>query len=230
MHRTSSSSTPPAPSRRGHVDDRGEDPLGPVAGPTRGAVRLLRTGVLSGSSLLLAVVAHALGGGPPPGVRTILLLACVTAAVALAATAQRCRLSFLLPLLGAEQLLLHLLLPAAGPAACAGPGGTMPAGHLGTLPCAALADGSAADQPGGPGMLAAHAVATALTAWLLTRGEAALWRLADHVVRAALPALAVLPPLRRPVRAHASRPAPHPVTLAEDAAPRGPPVLAPAAG
>jgi len=201
------------------------DPRSPAAGRPR----LLRSAVLGGSSLLLAGLAHTLGGGHLPGPGALAGTAMVLGLVATTATARRCRFPVLMAMLGSEQVLLHLWFTAAlqteaicvmGPAGAGG-------GHSGHV---MVADGClstsspAADGTGhGYGMWVAHAIAIILTAWLLARGEAWWWRTVDQIVRAAATATrpvetARLDILVRPVVL------PHQAELSP-AAPRGPPLL-----
>jgi hypothetical protein len=199
----------------------------PEALPLRGARRVLRSAVLGSASLALAVGAHVAGGGAAPGSGMLLLSAALVGLVALPATARRVRLGWLAPLLGLEQALLHALFQAAGSAVCTAPAATG-AGHPGhhadaALACLPAAGSATMTMPDGP-MLLAHLLATLATAWVLVRGESALWSLAERVVRAAVARPGVLraavavpvppAPRRRPhQRAHGA------------AAPRGPPHL-----
>lgn len=194
--------------------------------PTAGWPRLLRVIAFGGSSLLLAGLAHLMGGGQLPGAALLLVLGAVTGAVAAVVTARRCRLPLLLAVLTVEQVALHTLFTAAGPPGCPASAG-MPAAHDGSLTCTPALSSSAApdSDPHTLLMLAGHLLATALTAWVLARGEAALWRLAERVVRAA-------EPLHTPWPAVAPRLRALPLLLClpagtrpDDAAPRGPPVL-----
>lgn len=197
--------------------------------PTLGWSRLVRSAVLGGSSLLLAGLAHTLGGGHLPGPAVLTGTAVLLGLVATTATARRCRFPLLLALLGLEQVLLHLWLTAAAEAGTICTGGPAGAGggHDGhaMLGGGCLAAGSPA--PGGMGhgwgMWLVHAGAVVLTAWLLARGEAWWWQAVDRIVRAAEPPVrpAEVSPqavrvavLGRPGRAELS-----------PAAPRGPPVL-----
>jgi hypothetical protein len=158
-----------------------------------------------------------------------LLLTAATGMVAVVVTARRCRLPLLLTVLGAEQLILHLLFGADGPTSCAATS-TMPALHNSAVICGSEAAAQTLAHPLSLLMLAGHLLATALTAWLLARGETALWRLAERVVRAAVAAVTPWPgatprdlaltPLRM-LTAGGVR---------DDAPPRGPPTPRPAVG
>ena len=194
--------------------------------------------MLGGTSLLLATGAHVLGGGALPGVGVLLVAGMLLGLLAAVLTARRVRLPALLTLLGVQQLALHELfgLAAAAPtctptayayAAHAGHGG-----HLGgadpLVPgCAAAASGMAA-MPETPAwvMTAAHVLAVLVTAWVLARGEAWLWRTVARVVAAA--GLAVGKPALP--RSRGRRPVCRVVTTCRNAvwsaaAPRGPPLL-----
>ena len=195
--------------------------------PTAGWARLVRVAAFGGTSLLLASLAHLVGGGQLPGAGLLLVLAVVTGAVAAVVTARRCRLPLLLTVLTVEQVGLHTLF-TAGPLDCpAAPAvltAAMPAGHTGSLICTPGLDATAG-HPDPLLMWAGHLLATALTGWLLARGEAVLWRLAERVVRAAHPPRTSWPALAPRPRAFPlllRLPAPPPEG---DAAPRGPPAL-----
>ena len=186
-----------------------------------GVARVLRAGVFGTASVLLAGLAHVLGGGRLPDLGLGLLLVAATGTVAVVLTARRCRLGLLLTALGAEQLTLHALLASSGSASCA----AMPAVHAGAMTCAPV---DAAAPHGSTTlallMLGGHALATVVTAWLLARGEAAVWGLADRLVRAALPAVTPWPAAPG---ARASSPLPARVVSPHrtDPPPRGPPTL-----
>jgi hypothetical protein len=199
------------------------------AGPVRGWARLLRVAALGTSSLLLAGVAHVAGGGHLPGLGLGLLLIAVTGALAVVLTARRCRLPLLLLVLGVEQIVLHTLFEASRPMDCAA-AAIMPAVHEPAMLCRPVAAVATGDHSLSLVMLVAHVLATAVTAWLLSRGEAALWRLADSVVRAALPRTTPWP--AAPPQAPALSPLRTLVALVhrDDAPPRGPPAIGLALG
>jgi hypothetical protein len=79
-------------------------------------------------------------------------------------------------------------------------------------------------------MLSGHLVATALTAWLLARGEAALWRLAEQAVRASEATVTSWPTESRRVPVVAPLRALIAGVPEDDAPPRGPPRSCAAAG
>lgn len=198
----------------------------PEAPPLRGARRVLRSAVLGSASLALAVGAHVAGGGAAPGAGLLLLTAALVGLVALTATARRVRLTWLAPLLGLEQALLHALFQALGSTAVLCTAATS-AGHAGhhadaALACVPAAGSATMTMPDWP-MLLAHLLATLATAWLLVRGESALWSLAERVVRAATarPGALRLPRAVVVVRTTRRRPHRRPCGTA---APRGPPL------
>ena len=196
--------------------------------PVAGWSRLVRSVVLGGSSMLLAGLAHLLGGGQLPTPAVLTGTAGFLGLVATTVTARRCRFPLLVALLGFQQILLHLWLTAASQAhaiCVTGPTG-LGGGHDrhvvvgdGCL----LTPSAAAGLGHGYGMWAAHAVAVVLTAWLLARGETWWWRTVERVVRAAPASVRPSEPTRHEIGAD-------PIGLAgpaerSPAAPRGPPVL-----
>lgn len=214
---------------------REPDSVEPVLGPKAGVVRLGRGAVLGAFSLLLATGAHLLGGGTLPGAGTLLVAAVLLGLVAAVVTARRCRFALLLALLGVEQLGLHALFSMASAtqactvtSAAGPPGAGMTHGSaIGVVSACDAASGMHMAGMSGWSMWAAHLAAVAATAWLLARGEAWLWRLAERV--------AVASGLRHGRRPTRTRRAAVPVhaQLAgyggrfwADAAPRGPPAPA----
>jgi hypothetical protein len=158
--------------------------------PTSGVARLARVGVLGGTSMLLACAAHGLAGGRLPSAGVLAVAAILLGLVAVTVTARRCRPGLLLTVLSVQQVLLHLLFDAASTTGSdcrvvSVPGGHAQLSHAMTL-CAPGA-GMPADGSGAPSwaMWATHLAATVLTAWLLARGEAWLWRVADRIIAAA---------------------------------------------
>ena len=164
-----------------------------VPRPVRGGWRLLRAGVLGGSSVLLAVGAHLLGGGSAPSAAVVALTVCLAGLVAVSVTARRCRLPLLLTVLGVEQAGLHLLFGAASAAASCSPtvGSAAHGLHVGAM-CASAAGPGGMAEPS-LGMVLAHVAAVIATAWLLARGELWVWAL----VATATAAVTVRPSRRR---------------------------------
>ncbi|MBT0769701.1 hypothetical protein KIH74_12255 [Kineosporia sp. J2-2] len=174
--------------------------------PGRGAIRLTRSALFALSAVGLAVAAHASGG---ERVSVPVAVACVPAVmlvVNLLAARRRGPVSLVLAM-GATQAVLHVTLMAAvmsDGCRMAGRHLVTAAGHssasvTGCDP--AMAGHQAADMfTLSPVMLTAHAVAAALLALLLARGEAAVWALVGCLAhRLALPRLAVLPPAAGPL-------------------------------
>jgi hypothetical protein len=217
-------------SRRARLRRRGLLPL--TSSPTSGWVRLVRVAALGGSSMLLAALAHLVGDGRLPAVGLMVLLTAAVGTVAVVATSRRCRLPRLLTLLVAEQLALHEVFAAASGTSCP-TAPVMGGGHGGPV-CGTGVTMAETVQTGhhalSLAMVLGHLAATVLTAWVLTRGEAALWRLADRVTDAARPPSTPWPSAAPRTRALTPLPAPHVTLRCQDAAPRGPPLAASAVG
>lgn len=156
----------------------------PSAG--RGALRALRAGVLGTAAAALAITGHVGGGGAAPAVPLAAAAAIVTSAVFHRFLSRQHGPVGIATLLTAAQLALHgASVLAADPAT--GPHGThalhaLPHGE--TVTAWSAADGR---------MLAAHVVASALTALVLARGEAVMWGLCALLGRAAVVPRRVLP-------------------------------------
>lgn len=206
-----------------HEDGAGRQDQCP--GPLTGWSRLLRVGVLGSAAMLLATGAHLLGGGRLPSVGLLVVTTFLVGLVAVTATARRLRLRVLLPLLAAEQSALHLLFVAADSGTGCPPAVATHTGHAaGAVAGCAPVDPMVMAAPGWS-MWLAHLAAAAVTAWLLTRAEAALWALVDRVHRVASAAPGARPSRRRPVPASSPFPAIVSVLLSRAAA-RAPPVAA----
>ena len=156
--------------------------------------RVVRAGVLGTLSLLLATGAHVLGGGSLPGLGVLLVAAVLLGLLAALVTLRRCRFGWLAALLAAQQLGLHELFDLAGAArACTlgvrGAARAPHVGHAGALDAvtSCAPDGGMDMTSSAPGwlMVMAHVAAVLVTAWLLARGEAWLWRAVDRVAAAA---------------------------------------------
>lgn len=171
-------------------------PAGPVRA-LRPGWRGVRIAVFGGASLALAAAAHVAGGGGLPGPGVLAVLALVLGLVAAPLTMRRCRLRLLLPVLALEQAAQHLVLAAASAQPEVTP---WVAGHACPTPAGAhhaVLGACAAGHPMSAGighavdpswaMWLGHAVALVATAWLLTRGESFLWRVADGIAAAAAP-------------------------------------------
>jgi hypothetical protein len=197
--------------------------------PTRGLARLTRIGALGGASMTLAAVAHVLGGGMLPTAGILLVTGLVVGISAVTLTSRRCRFGVLAPVLALQQPLLHWVFTAAAavPASCVpAPSG---AGHHGSglvAHCAATVHTMGAGYPmSGGAMWLTHGLAIVLTAWLLARGEAWLWRTAVSIVEAATATLTTGPAetLRRAVWSIVALELPR--LRLSPAAPRGPPLV-----
>lgn len=196
--------------------------------PTTGVPRVVRVAVLGGTSLVLACAAHMVGGGQLPSAGVLIVAGILIGLVAVTSTTRRCRTGALLGLLAVQQFILHLVFEASAAAGC----GVMSevAGHHAAMSAHAAPAcmmTSAADTMSMPGwaMWVGHLVATLLTALLLARGEAWLWRVADQVITAATaaPSHRQARQRRPPVAVEPFSPAtPRAYTPAD---PRGPPQL-----
>jgi len=196
---------------------------GAPAGPLTGRSRLLRAGVLGSASMLLATGAHLMGGGAVPSAGLLAVAAFLVGLVAVTATSRRCRLRLLLPLLAVEQAVLHLVFNAADAGTACLLAATH-AGHAATSGGGCLPADPMTMAPPSPAMWVSHLVATVLTAWLLTRGEAVLWALAERLVRLATAVPGARPSRRRPVLVTPALPTLAAVLLGRAAA-RAPPAL-----
>lgn len=145
--------------------------------PHRGVLRALRGAALGTVTALLAVAAHAAGGGgAPDGALTVLIAIAVAAAGTALADRQRGPLA-LLGAVALTQVILHLLLAA------------LSVHHSAPSPVSA-----------GLGMTGAHAVAVVITAALLAGAESALFGMARALRRIArmFPLAATPQPVHRP--------------------------------
>lgn len=194
--------------------------------PTSTTGRRLRAGLFAVLVVQLSALGHLAGGGNVPGL-SVLLTATAVIAPAAAALARRQRgFTAILSALALAQVLLHLLFGLTGHGS-AGSGShhgnrahTVLSAHQG-MPMGTMADLTS------PRMLAFHLIAAAVTALVLTRGEAAAFRLASlwrRLVRRTLVLLLPTPagPQRLPRSAILVTPAARRLTVRH--ARRGPPV------
>ncbi|MFT7841419.1 hypothetical protein Q5530_35235 [Saccharothrix sp. BKS2] len=151
--------------------------------PTRGAARALRCGAVGLSTGLLAVLAHAGGGGHLPSLPHLLVFALAIGWTCLPLTDRQLGFGELLSLVGVVQVAAHVFLVVLSHQ----PRELVPA----------------------PAMLLGHALATAIVVVALAGFEQAVFRLAAAVAavlpRRLSPPLAVAP-LRIPIAAHPPQP------------------------
>lgn len=176
--------------------------------PDRGALRVLRSGVLAVCALGLSAAAHALAGGHLPGATPLVALAAGAWLACWAAGRWRLSPGAVTGLLGAGQVGVHAVLSALEPASAGGHGAARPVPTglealtaAGTTHASAHAAGHAAGHAGalwlgGPSsadaaMLLAHAAAAAAVGLVVARGESALWDLCAWLAPLA-PALLLL--------------------------------------
>ena len=154
----------------------------------RGPLRLFRAGLVTSVAVSLSVAGHVLGGGQLPD--TVALAVTAAFLLAPAAWLARRQLSFaaLFGVLGAGQVTLHGAFTIFSPGASCLPQlplaqlplAQLPPAHDGHsgLGCMAAMETMPMDEgANSPAMLAGHVLAMLATAWLMGRGEAALWQL-----------------------------------------------------
>lgn len=152
----------------------------------RAPFHALRSALVSLTVLSLAAGAHTLGGGQLPSAGILLALLALTGLATTTATRLKLNLPALAGLLGAGQLVLHEAFTVFSAPALAGavpgPAGAVAPHHARPVPLPASAGNplaaSGMDSELSLLMLAGHAFATLLCAFLLARGETALWSLA----------------------------------------------------
>lgn len=153
---------------------------------------LLRSATVAATMVLLAALAHILGGGSLPGAGIMAAILAITGLASTLATRRQLRLPAMTAVLGAGQLALHevftaLSVPPSGAASlvgeshhAAGQAGFANEAGVSFTEAAAQSAGHAhqVDSPLAALMLTGHVVATLVCAAILARGEAALWVLA----------------------------------------------------
>lgn len=189
--------------------------------PDRGLPRLARTLVFAVAALALSGLGHLAGGGGWPRLELFALVGPAMLILSLWLSGRRRRLPGLLGILGLTQGLLHAAYHLAHG------GGAVPPRLRSTLGAASHAPGHPGGGLGGPpvpstagavphlaagphdgaavltgllpspGMLLAHVLAVVLTAWVMARGEQALWRV---VHRLKVPLGRVIPAVAPPRR------------------------------
>lgn len=139
-----------------------------TSGATVGVLRWLRAGAVALASTCLALVSHLTTGGALPRPSTLFPLLLVVLIVSLGLAGRRWTIGPLLAMLFGAQALFHVAAEAGATAHVHGQ--HVDAASMGGQPSAA--------------MTAAHATAALVTALLLRRGDAWVWRLAELVARA----------------------------------------------
>lgn len=141
-------------------------------------MRAGRATLLTALVITLAAAAHASAGGALIGPIPFVTLMAMLAPLGWYAVRTRLSARHLVVLLGAGQLLVHGLITAMQPTG--GGGAARPMAHH-----PVLVDGSSALPTASASswaMWLAHIAATLATAWVLARGEAALWRVIARLV------------------------------------------------
>ena len=200
----------------------------------RGPLRLFRAVLVTAAAMSLAAAGHVLGGGalPAPAIMAV-LAALLLAPVAWLAGRQ---LSFLalFGVLGSGQLMLHEAFVSLSTRVLSPPSLAEQTSHHGQAAGAGLSAAVTASMPvqignatDSPLMLAGHLLALLATAWLLRRGEVALWQLLAWLrplVQLPRPVL-IVPVRRRPLMPGRVF-VPVPRTRPRDDTLRGPPAAA----
>jgi hypothetical protein len=150
----------------------------------RGSLRLFRAALVTGMTMSLAAAGHVLGGGALPGPAATAVLAALLLAPAAWLAGRQLSFLALLGVLGAGQLILHTAFTSFSRGAVCPPSLAGQPPHHGPAPGAgcsttdsvalSLHTGEAAEAPD---MTAGHLLALVCTAWLLHKGEEALWQL-----------------------------------------------------
>ncbi|MEU4739781.1 hypothetical protein AB0G02_04850 [Actinosynnema sp. NPDC023658] len=151
--------------------------------PTRGAARVLRCGAVGLSTGLLAVLAHASGGGHLPPLPHVLVFALAIAWTCVPLTDRQLGFTELLGLVGVVQVAAHVFL--------------------------AVLSRHERDVLPPPAVLLAHVGATAVVVAALTGFEQAVFRLAAALAAVLPRKLGPVPafaPLRIPIAAHPRQP------------------------
>ncbi|MFE5291632.1 hypothetical protein ACFQ8T_05570 [Isoptericola sp. NPDC056618] len=209
-------------------------------------VRRVRELLVAGTTLSIAAAAHLLAGGALPAAPLAwLVVAALTAPLAVWTARRRLTLPRLLPAMVALQFVQHTTLSVLGAAGTGAPSaplatpGATPDGHalhaMGPGSLAPATGGGLLHHAGDAGtttwMLAAHAAAVLLTALLLAAGDRAALTVVGHLRHVAL--LVQEPRALPVVREHAVVVGrtwrPHPARVRRRTPPRGPPLLLPGA-
>jgi hypothetical protein len=150
----------------------------------RGSLRLFRAALVAGVTMSLAAAGHVLGGGALPGPAVTAVLAALLLAPVVWLAGRQLSLLTLLGVLGAGQLLLHTAFTSLSRGAVCPPplaGQTPHHGPATGAGCSATDSVAlslhAGDVADAPDMTAGHFLALVSTAWLLHKGEEALWQL-----------------------------------------------------
>jgi len=139
---------------------------------TTGGWRLLRGAIVGTAATTLAVGAHCMAGGRPPTWTTVVSLALLLGVVSTWLSRVRWTFPRLLALFVLAEAGMHAVFVGTGPVLVHSAGHHMH-DHL-TSAGALVADQASAMLPWAPAMFTGHLVAAALTALLLSRGEALL--------------------------------------------------------
>lgn len=151
------------------------------ASPALPWLRTARTALIAGLGVGLGGVTHAHAGAAAPATLALLLALATTAPLVWVLAARRLRLGALVGLLALAQVLAHTAFVLVARTAAVGPAASAPHGTHVSSPLLHSV-GPTAWAPS-PLMVLGHLLAALVIGWLLTSGEALLWR----VVAALLP-------------------------------------------
>lgn len=143
---------------------------------TTGGWRLLRGAIVGGAATTLAVGAHCMAGGRPPAWATVVSLALLLGIVSTWLSGVRWTLPRLLALFIAAEAGMHAIFVGTAPVVAHG--SEHHAHHMASAG-GLFAEHGATLLPSTPAMVTVHVVAAALTALLLSRGEALLGGVLD---------------------------------------------------
>jgi hypothetical protein len=146
----------------------------------RALFRLSRAATVAGATVLLASAAHLAGGGRLPDPLVFFAVLALAFLPAAWLCGKRLTPATVLGLLGSGQLVLHSAFATLSEASATVPQFSPTAGHVHILGAPASAEMAAAGvhvHGDSPAMLAAHILATLAVAFLLAKGEDALWAL-----------------------------------------------------
>jgi len=144
---------------------------------TTGGWRLLRGAIVGAAATTLAVGAHCMAGGSPPTWTAVVCLALLLGTVSTWLSGVRWTFPRLLALFVVAEAGMHAVFVGTQPVMTHGTGNHAHA-HLSSAGSMA-AEQATALLPSTPAMVTGHLVAAALTALLLSRGEALLGRVLD---------------------------------------------------
>ncbi|UKA56623.1 hypothetical protein LFT45_22350 (plasmid) [Arthrobacter sp. FW305-BF8] len=148
-----------------------------------GGLRLFRSLLVTGTVFVLAAGAHVLGGGSLPTADISLALLALVLAGVMSLAGRQLSLAKIAAVLAGGQILLHEALNVlSGASSCQAAASSDSFAHhavqAASLPCQSPPSSLLIHESAGYAMSLAHLFATAVTAVVLGKAEAALWQLA----------------------------------------------------